>query len=189
MTGRRLLSWIFDYLVILGWLIGLFVVVGLPSLLGWMSLDAIWSDRLATDIALTVLTVVPLFVYLVVTEAGPAHATWGKRRTGLEVVGTQGGEPGFGQVAGRNGVKVLPWQLGHMGAVRLAAGETEVLGLLFSLAAMALFALVAGPTMFGIRGLHDLAAGTVVGRRRVRMPPVGRNDCGRPAAVHGPFSE
>lgn len=51
------------------------MVVGLPSLFGWMNLEAIWSDRLATDVAITLLTVVPLFVYLVLTEWRPAHAT------------------------------------------------------------------------------------------------------------------
>lgn len=169
MVKRRLLSWIFDYLVILGWLIGLLVVVGIPSVLNWMNLDSIWSDRLATDVAITLLTVVPFFVYLVRTEASSAHATWGKRRAGLRVSGIGESEPGVGPVVRRNAVKVLPWQVGHMGAVRLATGEAEVLGMVLNLAAIALLAAVAGPPMFGIRGLHDIAGGTRVEEAR----PVG----------------
>lgn len=46
--------------------------------------------------------------------------------------------------------------------MRLAAGEPEALGLVLSLAAMAVFALVAGRPLLGVRELHDLAAGSAV---------------------------
>lgn len=82
------------------------------------------------------------------------------------MVGTEGGEPGLGQVARRNAVKALPWQMGHMGAVRLAGGEPEALGLLLSLAEMAVFALVAGPPLLGVSGLHDRVVGTAVERSK-----------------------
>lgn len=162
MVGRRLLSWFVDYLVILAWLAILVVVVGLPSLAGWFDLDELWSNRVASDLAITVLTVVPLFSYLVVTESRPAHGTWGKRRAGLEVIEVDGAEASLGEVTTRNLVKVLPWQLGHMGAIRLAAGEAEAIGMAFSVSALVLLAAVAGPPLIGRRGIHEVTARTAV---------------------------
>jgi hypothetical protein len=66
------------------------------------------------------------------------------------------------RVALRNLVKVLPWQLGHMGSVRLATGEAEGLGMALSVTALILFAAVAIPPLVGRRGMHDVVAGTAV---------------------------
>lgn len=159
---KRLLSWLVDYAVILGWLGVMFLVVGLPGLVGWVDLDAIWSSRVASDIAISLLTVVPLFVYLVVTESSPAHATLGKRVAGLRVRSSSGGDPSRFGVVTRNLVKVIPWQLGHMGTARLIATETEVMGLVFNITALLLLAAVVAPPLVAKRGVHDVLAATMV---------------------------
>lgn len=100
-------SWGWDYLVVLGWLSLVFVVVGFPQLVGWIDLAWVWSRPLAADVAVTFLTVVPYVAYLTMTEAGPARATWGKRRAGLTLDDPEGSIT-FGQVLVRNAVKVLP---------------------------------------------------------------------------------
>lgn len=115
---QRLLSWWWDYLVVLAWLLAVFVVIGLPTLLGWANLEPVWTRPAAADLVVTALTVLPYLIYLVRTESGPAHATWGKRRSGL-VVGTADGlRVGTARAVVRNGIKVLPWQFGHMAAMR-----------------------------------------------------------------------
>lgn len=117
---RRLLSWWWDYLAVLAWLLVVFLVVGLPMLLGWVDLEPVWSRQITADLAVTALTVVPYLVYLVRTEAGPANATWGKRRSGLVVEAADGSPTtSTGRIAVRNLVKVLPWQFGHaMNSIR-----------------------------------------------------------------------
>lgn len=182
MTTRRLLSWWWDYLVVLAWLALTFLLVGLPGILGWLDLGAVWSRPVAADAAITVLTVVPYWLYLTLTEASPAHATWGKRREGLVVVAERGevtagrgeatagrgeatagrGEVTVGRSAVRNLVKALPWQLAHMGATRLAADAGQPLAMAFTSTSLVLLALVAAPALAGRRGLHDVLAGTAV---------------------------
>lgn len=146
----------------LAWLLVIVVAVGLPTLLGWVDLAPIWSRPVAADLAVTVLTVVPFLVYLVRTEAGPARATWGKRRSGLVVEAADGPPAGTASIVLRNVIKVLPWQLGHMAAMRFSSGEDIALAVAFDVASLTLLALVMGPPLLGRRGLHELIAGTAV---------------------------
>ncbi|MGH8948345.1 MAG: hypothetical protein ACRDXF_05745, partial [Acidimicrobiia bacterium] len=80
-------SWVWDYLLILGWLLLVFLFVGLPQILGWVDLSPMWTDQTAADVGITLLTVLPYFAYLFVTESSPAHATWGKRMARISVQG------------------------------------------------------------------------------------------------------
>lgn len=162
-----MVSWGWDYLVVLVWLSLVFVAVGIPQLVGWIDLAGIWSRPLAADVAVTLLTVAPYLAYLVITEAGPARATWGKRRVGL-TVHEPTGTIALGQVLVRNIVKVLPWQFGHMSAMRFAVTEAPTgSAVLLFVASMVLLAAVALPILFGRIGLHDRVAGT---RVRAAMP-------------------
>lgn len=163
-AGRRLASWGWDYLIILAWLIGVFVMVGVPSLLGWLDLERVWAQPITADMAAAMLTVVPFLVYLVITESGAHHATWGKRRSGLAVArhGTAG-PVGILQVIARNVIKVGPWQFGHLASMRFAIQSgSQDLAVVAFWASMLLLVLVAGPAIAGRRGLHDLVAGTRV---------------------------
>lgn len=146
----------------LAWLLVIVVAVGLPTLLGWVDLAPIWSRPLAADLAVTALTVVPFLVYLVRTEAGPARATWGKRRSGLVVETADGPPAGTASIVLRNMIKVLPWQLGHMAVMRFSSGADIAPAVAFDVASLTLLALVMGPPLLGRRGLHDLIAGTAV---------------------------
>lgn len=66
---------------------------------------------------------------------------------------------------------VMRWQFGHMGGVRLAdpEGNTE-LAIVFCGISIGLLVAVAGPPLFDVRGLHEVAAGTEVVNARVRGP-------------------
>lgn len=161
-TGRRVASWWWDYLLIIAWLTAVFLLIGLPQLLGWIDLSPIWTDQTATDVAITILTVLPYFLYLTLTEWRSPHATWGKRRAGIAVIGKDGGPPGGGAILIRNLVKVLPWQLGHMGTMRLVNTAAEVVGIWLNTASLVLLALIVLPILFRRPGIHDLLAGTRV---------------------------
>jgi uncharacterized RDD family membrane protein YckC len=159
---RRLVSWWWDYLAILAWLAITALVLGLPNAAGWIDLEPVWSRPIAADLVLTLITVVPYFLYLVATESGPAHATWGKRRSQLIVEGTDGSPAQPRRIVVRNLVKVLPWQFGHMAAMRFVTGEQLGLAVAFNTTSLILLIAVAGPVLVGRRGLHDRIAGTSV---------------------------
>lgn len=164
-------SWWWDYLVVLAWLAVVFVAVGIPQLAGWVDLAGIWSRPAVADVAVTLLTVGPYLAYLTVTEAGPHRATWGKRRAGLVLDDSEGAGTS-GQVLARNIVKVLPWQLGHMSAMRFATADAPTgTALVLFAASMVVLVAVMLPILVGRVGLHDRVAGTNV--RAVAPAPLG----------------
>lgn len=163
MLVRRVASWWWDYLVVLAWLVGVGVGVGVPTAFGWIDLSRVWSVPLAADVAVALLTVLPYLLYLLKTESGRHRATWGKRRGGL-VVRLGQGSRGRREVIVRNVVKVIPWQLGHMAAMRFAGAEdgVPVAAIVCFTTSMALLAAIVVPVLRGGRGLHDRLAGTAV---------------------------
>src|SRR5699024_2906628 len=64
---------------------------------------------------------VPAPVLAARADASPLRATWGKRRQGLQVTGTDGSSLTVGRALGRNAAKIfVPWQLGHASAIGAA---------------------------------------------------------------------
>lgn len=161
----RLIASGWDYLVILGWLAAL----GLAFLAGLRPFAPLAGAPMpAYDLLIAALTVVPVWGYLVVTEAGRAQASWGKRRARLVVTTSAGARPGTGRIMARNAVKLLPWQLAHLGMARLWYGTSD-LG--FGGVALVLCYALAGGTLALLlarrdrAALHDLVAGTRVTAR------------------------
>ena len=154
-----------DYLVILGWL----AVVTVLGVVVWAVLPpgpatgAI--SPVAADVVAFVVSVLPLWVYLTVTESGAAQATWGKRRTGLRVVDARGGRPRLGRAAVRNAVKLLPWQLAHVSVARiiLETPDMVVVAVTYALSLIIPVVSIAMAWRDPLRrALHDRVAGTRV---------------------------
>ena len=161
-TTRRIASWGWDYLVILGWLAVVFLFVGLPQILGWIDLTPVWTDQNTADIGITILTVLPYFAYLYLSESREPHATWGKRKAGLAVRGGDDAPKGSAVLV-RNLVKVMPWQLGHMGTMRLvSASEVTTTAIALQTSSVLLLAMILVPILLRRRGIHDVLAKTQV---------------------------
>jgi uncharacterized RDD family membrane protein YckC len=111
---------LWDYLAITGWLLAL-TAIGVPARRWLPTASADPSPLLVDAIAFTI-SVLPVWAYLTATEAGPRQGTWGKRRTHLRVVTTEGSRPRLSRIAIRNGVKLLPWQLAHVSVARIITG-------------------------------------------------------------------
>ena len=117
---------------------------------------------------------VPVWLYLTVTEAGAAHATWGKRRFDLAVRARNGRAAGPARVAVRNAVKLLPWACAHLGIAPLWAGPGAgtLVGPALAWAPIGAAYLLVGATVASVlvrrdrAALHDLVAGTRVGQNR-----------------------
>ncbi|WP_131105186.1 RDD family protein [Ornithinimicrobium sufpigmenti] len=160
----RVRSWLLDWLVVGAWL-GALTVLGLilrPLLPAGDPGATTLRDLLTADVLITVATVLPYLLYLVLTEASSRHATLGKRWAGLRVARVDGSAPTVGAVWVRNLVKVLAWQLGHMGFTR-GMFEIQVgLGIGFGIVGTLLGLACALPALVGGRGIHDRIAGTRV---------------------------
>jgi hypothetical protein len=117
-------------------------------------------------VGITLLTVLPYFAYLFITEVSPRHATWGKRRASIAVYGSDCSSPSRGSVAVRNLIKVAPWQLGHMGTTRLVTSpEVTDTAIGLQIGSVILLALIVVPILLDRRGLHDFLARSQVSSR------------------------
>lgn len=182
----RVRSWLGDWVVIGAW-IGVLTAVGavvVPRLDLPDVATASVRELLVADVVFTLVTVVPWWCYLSLTESSARHATLGKRWAGLVVADAAGGLAGTGAVWLRNLVKAAPWQLAHLGVSRMIYELQLGLGAVFLVASLALLAACAGPALTGGRGLHDRAGGTRV-QREHGSPPGGRPAPGNAAATAG----
>jgi uncharacterized RDD family membrane protein YckC len=161
---RRLLASVGDYGVIAGWLGALSAVAALGRLAAGPDRAPRSAPLLAQDLAVAAMTVLPVGAYLAATESGPRQASAGKRWQGLRVTTASGGPVGRRRAVVRNAVKLLPWQIAHVGLVRLLNGrETPGVWVLQELSLV----LAAASTVTALRdrrgrALHDLVAGTRV---------------------------
>ena len=119
-TGLRIKAFMFDYLLILGYLVAL-GVVGLFLRLGPFGSE--WSGLLTTplrkDLLAFLTTVLLVATYFAWNEGSAAGATWGKRRVGLKVVGLDGQPLGKRRALVRSVVKFIPWQMAHTALVHI----------------------------------------------------------------------
>lgn len=166
--GNRVRSLLLDYLVILGWIAILTVVGFLARMLftfGETPATVSAGQLVLVDLAVLTATVLPVWIYLCVTEAGPAQATWGKARAGLEVVRLDGARPSVGRILGRNAVKLLPWQLAHISVARAILEIDQPIVMATTYAASIILVVVTVVMAWRDpwqRPLHDLVAGTRV---------------------------
>ncbi|NHA67779.1 RDD family protein [Phycicoccus flavus] len=150
-----------DYLVVVGLLAGAALVGVGVQVLG----PDLRGSVLATDLLALACSVLPVALYLGLTEGGAAQATWGKRRRGLVVTTVDGRRVGRGRALARAAVKLLPWQLAHVAVVRLAleVDAPIVVGVTYGASLLLLvLTLVLAWRTARHRALHDLVAGTVV---------------------------
>ncbi|MGY1885002.1 MULTISPECIES: RDD family protein [unclassified Blastococcus] len=166
-----------DYVVILGWLAVLAAVAAGARLSGLVpeggQRDPV--DLVIADLGVFAATVLPVWLYFTLREAGARHAGPGKERAGLRVavddttpqadLPAEPVGPGIGRAAWRNAVKWLPWQLAHLAVARAILGSDEwvVMGVSYALSLLLpLLSLGMAWRDPRRRALHDRLARTVV---------------------------
>lgn len=170
--GARVLALAVDFGLILGYMaaLGLVTLVGFlvtGELVNWLSFGVVGAELLGFAVL-----VLPVGLYLYLSESSAWQATVGKRALGLRVVGRRGERPSRARILVRTIVKLAPWEVAHFfvwHAVALAStGETafpawlltglivaDVLPLIYVLCVL---------LQKDRRGPHDLVAGTRVVR-------------------------
>ena len=110
---RRAAAVALDYVWIAGWLV---LVVALGVLVGMVApglRDSLFGNAVTGQLVGFALVTLPVALVFIVSEAGPAGATPGKRRMALRVVTADGERLSLGRSVARTGLKFLPWELSH----------------------------------------------------------------------------
>ena len=108
----RVKAFVWDYFVILGYLI-LLAVFGL--ILDQISGTAQWmfANRVRAQVSGFLLGTLPVMLYFAAGEASPGQATWGKRKMKLKVMDQNGERVHFPRAFARTLLKFIPWELSH----------------------------------------------------------------------------
>jgi uncharacterized RDD family membrane protein YckC len=116
----RTAAFLFDYLIIVAYIIVLIIV---SVLLGSGPLrqqfQGLFANPNSGEITAFVVLVLPVILYFALCESSSWQATWGKRKMGLRVINAQGERLSFGRSFVRSLIKFLPWELAHASIWRI----------------------------------------------------------------------
>ncbi|MCC6456704.1 MAG: RDD family protein [Caldilineaceae bacterium] len=126
---QRIKAFALDYILIAGYLI---LLVALGVGMNWALPDLaqmLFGSRIRGQLISFLLVTLPITLYFALFESSPQQATWGKRKMGLRVVGSDGARLSFARSLGRTLLKFVPWELSHtlIWQLRFAQPELEPL--------------------------------------------------------------
>ena len=165
---RRASAFLLDYLIIAAYLVGLFAVFFLVRAALPDVTPALFGGAFRGQLSGFLLITMPVVLYYAISESSDRRGTWGKQRTGLQVVGVAGGRIGFGRALARSAAKFAPWELAHTCIWQLMfAGPNPSVVLLVALGTV--YVLIGANLLSAILGdrnqaLYDRLVGTVVVR-------------------------
>ncbi len=166
---RRIAALLIDYALILGWMAIIAAVsAGIAVVTGGYADWLAWGTAVAQLLGFAVL-VLPVGIYLFVTESSARQGTVGKRVMRMRVVAGDGSRAPVWRILVRTIVKLLPWEIAHFfvwHTVAAATGEGVfqpwlIAGLVVAdlLPVAYVLTVLLEPQR---RGPHDLVAGTRV---------------------------
>jgi uncharacterized RDD family membrane protein YckC len=109
---RRAGAFALDYIVILGYLLGLFLLSVLANMLFGAN-QWLFAERIRAQIVGFLLVTLPITLYFAIFEASPQQATWGKQRLRLRVTDHDGKRIPFWRAFARTLLKFVPWEISH----------------------------------------------------------------------------
>ena len=111
--GVRVTAFVFDYLIIAGYLI--FVVAAGSILNAFFPIIAneLFGNPYSGQMTGFLIITLPVSLYFILFESSGWQATWGKRRLGLRVTRTDGTRLTVLRAGSRTLLKFIPWELAH----------------------------------------------------------------------------
>jgi hypothetical protein len=129
---RRLRAFVWDYLLILGFI----MLLGMLSRLA-PPVQALFQRPVQRQVAAFVVLVLPVVLYFSLAEGSVSGTTWGKHKERLQVVCKNGCRLGMVRSFVRSMLKFLPWQIAHIAIYQSLPGRSwpaTVIWLLYGLA-------------------------------------------------------
>jgi uncharacterized RDD family membrane protein YckC len=120
----RFKAFIIDYILILIYLVGLFIfsVFLFPSIQRFFT-----GSLIVAQFTGFLLVTFPVTLYFIISDSNIGEQSFGKRKAGIRVVGTNGEALPMLHVTFRTILKFLPWELSHFLVYRLIyIGDGEV---------------------------------------------------------------
>ncbi|MCZ8517190.1 RDD family protein [Paenibacillus filicis] len=108
--GTRIISFLWDYIIILCYII---LLIGLFYLAKPLLIPLFTLSPLSAEITGFIFITLPVYLYFAVGEGSKSHATWGKRKMGIVVVSVDGQPFGLGRSLFRSALKFIPWEMAH----------------------------------------------------------------------------
>jgi uncharacterized RDD family membrane protein YckC len=108
--GTRIIAFLWDYLIISGYLI---LLVGISFPAKSLMTPLFTTSPLLAEFTGFLLITLPVYLYFALSEGSKSHATWGKRKMGIMVTSLHGQRIGLGRSLLRSAIKFIPWELAH----------------------------------------------------------------------------
>ena len=109
---KRAGAFALDYLVILGYLLGIALLALLANAMFGAN-EWLFADRVRAQLVAFLIVTLPVSLYFAISESSPSQATWGKQRLKLKVTDRDGNRIGIWRSLARTLLKFVPWELSH----------------------------------------------------------------------------
>jgi uncharacterized RDD family membrane protein YckC len=109
---RRLGAFTLDYLIILGYLLGITLLSFLANTLFGVH-QWLFADRIRAQAVGFLLVTLPVTLYFAISESSPQQATWGKQYLKLKIIDSAENRVSFWRELARTALKFLPWEISH----------------------------------------------------------------------------
>lgn len=161
--GTRIIAFLWDYVIITGYII---ILIGVSFLIRPLLTPLFTSNPLSAEVTGFLFITLPVYLYFAVCEGSKSHATWGKRKVGVMVTGINGQSIGLGSSLSRSALKFVPWELAHFTIWHMVIPSDYPESLVYSLLAvvyvLALIYLISPLWSKNKQTVYDLIAGTVI---------------------------
>jgi uncharacterized RDD family membrane protein YckC len=161
--GTRIIAFLWDYVIISGYII---LLIGVSFLIRPLLTPLFTTNPLSAEVTGFLFITLPVYLYFAVCEGSKSHATWGKRKMGVMVTGINGQSIGLGSSLFRSALKFVPWELAHFTIWHMAIPSDYPESLVYSLLAvvyvLVLIYLISPLWSKNKQTVYDLIAGTVI---------------------------
>jgi uncharacterized RDD family membrane protein YckC len=161
--GTRLIAFLWDYIIIAGYII---LLIGVSFLIRPLLIPLFTTNPLLAEINGFLFITLPVYLYFAICEGSKWHATWGKRKMGVVVSGINGHSIRLGSSLFRSALKFVPWELSHFTIWHMVIPSKYPNSLIYSLLAtvygLVLIYLISPLWSKNKQTLYDFIAGTVI---------------------------
>ncbi|CAG7642782.1 hypothetical protein PAESOLCIP111_04383 [Paenibacillus solanacearum] len=161
--GTRFIAFLWDYVIIAGYIV---LLVCVSFFIRPLLIPLFTTNPLMAETTGFLFITLPVYLYFALCEGSKSNATWGKRKMGIVVTGTQGQPTGLGSSLLRSALKFAPWELAHFTIWHMVIPsdfpESVNLSLLGTVYGLVIIYMISPLWSKNKQTIYDFIAGTVV---------------------------